>query len=314
MGTEILKNQDCQATEDMVKHNEDVAMRVSIHCIIVNIALAIGKIGAGIVGKSAAMVSDGVQSASDLVGTLISMAGVKLSNKPADDDHQYGHERFECVASILLAVTLFMVAYEIGYTGYEKIWGNESANLEAPGMIALIAAVASIGIKEWMYWYTKKAADLTNSNALLAAAWDHRSDAFSSLGSFIGILGARFGYPVLDPIASLMICAIITYTGLKIVYESFERMLDKSVSHNEAHAYQETILAVPGVMHIDYVRTRIFGNRVYVDTEITIDDQLTFLEAHEIVEKVHHAVENAHKEVKHCMVHANPDTEEVHDI
>lgn len=301
-------------TMDLAVEHEHIAMRVSIHCIIVNIGLAIGKIAAGIIGKSAAMISDGVQSASDLVGTLISMAGVKLSNKPADEDHQYGHERFECVASILLAVTLFMVAYEIGYTGYEKIWGNASTNLEAPGMVALAAAVASIVIKEWMYWYTKKAADLTNSNALLAAAWDHRSDAFSSLGSFVGILGARMGYPVLDPIASLAICAIIAYTGCKIVYESFERMLDQSTSSEKVKAYMETIQAVEGVMHIDYVRTRIFGNRVFVDTEITIDDQLTFMEAHTIVEKVHHAVEERFPEVKHCMVHANPDTEEIHDI
>lgn len=299
---------------DLASQHEDLAMRVSIHCIIVNIALAVGKIGAGIVGKSAAMVSDGVQSASDLVGTLISMAGVKLSNKPADEDHQYGHERFECIASILLAVTLFMVAYEIGYSGYEKIWGSQSAALESPGMIALAAAVASIVIKEWMYWYTKKAADLTNSNALLAAAWDHRSDAFSSLGSFVGILGARMGYPVLDPIASLVICGIIAYTGCKIVYESFERMTDTSASQEKVKEYMATIEAVPGVMHIDYVHTRIFGNRVFVDTEITIDDAQTFLEAHAIVEKVHHAVENAYPEVKHCMVHANPDTEEVHDV
>lgn len=299
---------------DMISQNEHDAMRVSIICSVVNIGLAIGKIAAGIIGKSAAMVSDGVQSASDLVGTLISMAGVKLSNKPADNDHQYGHERFECIASIFLAVTLFMVAYEIGHSGYEKIWGNESASLEAPGFIALIAAVASIVIKEWMYRYTKDVADRTKSNALLAAAWDHRSDAFSSLGSLVGIIGARMGYPVLDPIASLLICGIIAYTGCKIVYESFERMTDHCAEQQEVLAYEETIKSVPGVMHIDYVRTRIFGNRVYVDTEITIDDAMTFLEAHAIVEAVHHAVEEKHKEVKHCMVHANPDTEDIHDI
>jgi len=293
--------------------SEQIAMRVSIICIIVNIGLSIGKIGAGILGKSAAMVSDGVQSASDLVGTLISMAGVKVSNKPADADHQYGHERFECIASIILAVTLFMVAYEIGYSGYEKIWGNQSASLEAPGFIALAAAVASVVIKEWMYWYTKKAADLTNSNALLAAAWDHRADAFSSAGSFIGILGARMGYPVLDPIASLMICAIIVYTGFKIVMESFERMTDHAAENEQVMAYMNVIAAVPGVIHIDYVRTRIFGNRVYVDTEITVDDELSFMEVHKIMEGVHHAVEEQFPEVKHCMVHPNPDNEEIHD-
>lgn len=305
---------DNNASLDLAAQHEHLAMQVSINCIIVNIGLAVGKIAAGVIGKSAAMISDGVQSASDLVGTLISMAGVKLSNRPANEEYQYGHERFECVASIFLALTLFAVAYEIGYAGYEKIWGDKSASLEIPGTIALIAAVASIAIKEWMYWYTKKAADLTNSNALLAAAWDHRSDAFSSLGSFIGILGARMGYPILDPIASLVICGIIAYTGCKIVYESFERMLDRSVENTQVKAYMETIRQVPGVMHIDYVHTRIFGNRVFVDTEITIDDAQSFLEAHAIVEAVHHAVEEKYPEVKHCMVHANPDTEEVHDV
>ena len=302
-----------QNTENIALRNENIAMRVSINCIIVNIGLAVGKIMAGVIGKSAAMISDGVQSASDLVGTLISMAGVKVSNRPADADYQYGYERFECIASIILAATLFLVAYEIGDTSYQKIWGAKSADLEAPGFIALAAAIASIVIKEWMYVYTKKAADLTNSNALLAAAWDHRSDAFSSLGSFIGILGARMGYPILDPIAGLIICIIIAYTGLKIVYDSIERMTDHSADTDRVYAYINTIAAVPGVIHIDYVRTRIFGNRVYVDTEITIDDQLTFLEAHAIMEKVHHAVESTYPEVKHCMVHPNPDTENVHD-
>ena len=121
------------------------------------------------------------------------------------------------------------------------------------------------------------------------------------------------GYPVLDPIASLMICAIITYTGFKIVYESFERMTDHSAETEQVKAYHETIAAVPGVIHIDYVRTRIFGNRIYVDTEITVDDQLSFMEVHKIMEGVHHAVEENFPDVKHCMVHPNPDCEDIHD-
>ena len=161
-----------------VQDSEQIAMRVSVVCIVVNIGLSIGKIFAGIHSSSSAIVSDGVQSASDVVGTLISMLGIKFSNKPADEGHPYGHERFECIASLLLAISLFLVAYSVGKSGYDKVFGDASAALEAPGQLALLAAIASIVIKEWMYWYTMKAVDLTNSTALKAAAWDHRSDAF----------------------------------------------------------------------------------------------------------------------------------------
>lgn len=296
------------------QESEQMAMRVSIVCIIVNIGLSIGKIFAGISSGSNAMVSDGVQSASDVVGTLISMLGIKISNKPADEGHPYGHERFECIASLLLAISLFLVAYSVGKSGYDKIFGAADVALEAPGQLALWAAIASIVIKEWMYWYTMKAVYVTNSTALKAAAWDHRSDAFSSLGSFVAILGARMGYPILDPIASLIICALIFYTGVKVVVESFERMTDQCACVEELHKYYNCIQAVPGVEHIDVLHTRMFGNRIFMDVEISIADELSFMEAHQIMEAVHHKVEETFPDVKHCMVHPNPLSERVHDV
>ena len=167
--------------------NKKIAMRVSIISIFVNIALSVFKFIAGILANSGAMISDAVHSASDVLSTFVVIIGVNISGQKADHEHQYGHDRLECVAAILLAVILFATGVGIGWTGIEKIMDAESHSLEIPGILALVAAVVSIGVKEWMYWFTRAAANKINSSALKADAWHHRSDALSSIGSLIGI-------------------------------------------------------------------------------------------------------------------------------
>ena len=179
--------------QDKIAQSERLAMQVSINSIIVNLILSVGKLAAGILANSAAMISDAIHSASDVFSTFIVMAGVKISNKASDAEHQYGHERLECVAAIILAIVLALTGIGIGYAGLEKILHASAEDLKIPGSLALIAAVISIIVKEGMCWYTKKAAAKLNSSALMADAWHHRSDALSSIGSFIGIHGARMG-------------------------------------------------------------------------------------------------------------------------
>lgn len=179
--------------------NKKIAMRVSIISIFVNIALSVFKFIAGVLANSGAMISDAVHSASDVLSTFVVIIGVNISGQKADHEHQYGHDRLECVAAILLAVILFATGVGIGWTGIEKIMDAESHSLEIPGILALVAAVVSIGVKEWMYWFTRAAANKINSSALKADAWHHRSDALSSIGSLIGIAGARMGLPILTP-------------------------------------------------------------------------------------------------------------------
>ena len=176
---------------------EATVMKVSKTSIAANIILSALKLAAGLAASSGAMISDAVHSASDVFSTLIVMAGVKMSRKEADKEHPYGHERMECVAAIILAVVLFVTGMGIGYNGIQKIASGSYENLAVPGVIALAAAVMSIVVKEWMFWYTRYYAKKVNCGALMADAWHHRSDALSSVGSFIGIFGARLGFPVM---------------------------------------------------------------------------------------------------------------------
>ncbi len=292
---------------------ERTAMIVSINSIIGNLLLSVGKLFAGFVAHSAAMVSDGIHSASDVLSTLVVMAGVRYANKASDKQHQYGHERMECIAAIILATMLTMVALAIGYNGYEKIFSENSTELTIPGQLALWAAVISIVMKEAMFWYTKNAAEKINSGALMADAWHHRSDALSSVGSFVGILGARMGYTILDPLASIIICLMILYASYEVFADAVHKMVDHSCDEKTTQELIDLIHRVPGVEHVDSITTRIFGNRIYVDVEISVDDMLPLIEAHHIAETTHAAIEANFPLVKHCMVHVNPMSESDHD-
>jgi len=281
-----------------------LAVRVSVITIIVNTALAAFKLAAGIIANSAAMVSDAVHTLSDVLTTFIVIIGVKMAGQKSDDLHPYGHERFECVASIILALSLGVVGVGIGYSGIKVIFsGNEPKTPEA---LALIAAVVSIVTKEWMYWYTRAAAKKTNSGSLLADAWHHRSDALSSIGVFIGIGGAMMGWPVLDPIASLVICVLILKAAYDIFTDAINKMVDKSCDADTQNELQALAKAQDGVRAVDEIRTRIFGSMIYVDIEIAVDKDMPLTQAHKIAEKVHDAIEERFPSVKHCMVHVNP--------
>ena len=305
-----MKQNNTNVTNEVGTGREQaIAMRVSAVSIIVNLALSLFKLIAGIAAHSGAMVSDAVHSASDVFSTFIVMIGVTISGKESDKEHPYGHERLECVASLLLAMVLALTGLGIGKTGVEKILGGEAAGLAVPGLLALIAAVSSVAVKEWMYWYTRAAAKKINSGALMADAWHHRSDALSSIGAFIGILGSRMGYPILDPIASLVICLFILKAAYDIFRDALSKMVDKACPEEVVDRMREIILAQEGVEGIDDIKTRLFGAKMYVDVEISVDGEKTLRAAHEIANRVHDAIEDAFPEVKHCMVHENP-TEE----
>lgn len=285
---------------------KNLAIHVSVISIVVNMILSILKLAAGIISRSGAMISDAVHTISDVFTTFIVMAGIHMSNKPSDQKHPYGHERFECVASILLSAALFAVGAGIGYEAFRKIIQGMAGQLHSPGLPALIAAIISIAVKEWMYWYTRDAALKIRSGALMADAWHHRSDALSSIGSFIGIFGARIGFPVLDPIASAVICLLIIKAAGRIFKDSIDKMVDRACDEAICKKISETALNQDGVDDVDEIKTRLFGARIYVDIEISADDQLSLEQAHNIAENVHTAVERNFEAVKHCMVHVKP--------
>lgn len=289
------------------ENEQKIAMRVSGVSILVNLALSLFKLLAGALAHSGAMISDGVHSASDVMSTVIVIIGVRLSGKKSDREHQYGHERLECVSSILLAGLLLLTGIGIGVSGVCKIAaGTAGEDLLVPGTLALLAAIISLVVKEWMFWYTRAAAKKINSGALMADAWHHRSDALSSVGAFVGILGARLGYPILDPIASVVICLFIAKAALDIFKDAVDKMVDHSCDEETVSRMKKVILTISGVDDIDDIRTRLFGSKIYVDIEIAADGNLPLKDAHAIAERVHHTMETTFPDVKHCMVHVNP--------
>lgn len=285
---------------------EKTAMRVSLVSIIMNIILSVFKLFAGVLAGSGAMVSDAVHSASDVFSTFIVMIGIKVSSRASDKEHPYGHERLECVAAIVLSTVLAVTGLGIGYTAFTKIISGDYAAIPIPGALALVAAVISIFSKEGMYWYTRINAKKIESSALMADAWHHRSDALSSVGALIGIGGARIGYPVLDAVASLVICFFIEKAAYDIFKDAVDKMVDKACDEETENALKKCVLSQEGVLGIDLLRTRVFGNKIYVDLEIRADANETLKEAHSIAEKVHDSIEKNFTKVKHIMVHINP--------
>ena len=281
-------------------------MKVSAVSIVANVLLSAFKLLAGILASSGAMVSDAIHSASDVISTVVVIIGIRLSGKASDKEHPYGHERMECVAAIILATILAFTGLGIGYTAVAKILSGNYGELTVPGVLALVAAVVSIAVKEGMYWYTRSYAKKINSSALMADAWHHRSDALSSVGALVGIAGARLGYPVCDAIASLCICFFIEKAAYDIFKDAIDKMVDKACDEKLEDSLKNCALEQEGVLGVDLLRTRVFGNRVYVDIEISADGDASLRDAHKIAEHVHDAIEQSFSSVKHIMVHVNP--------
>lgn len=288
-----------------------VADRVSTMSIAGNVMLSAFKLIAGIVAHSNAMISDAVHSASDVFSTVVVMIGIRLASKKADKEHPYGHERMECVAAIILAMVLFVTGLGIGMEALRNILSGSYNDLRVPGTLALAAAIVSIMVKEAMFWYTKIYAVRIDSSALLADAWHHRSDAFSSVGALIGIAGARLGFPVMDSIASLVIFVFIIKAAYDIFKDAVDKMVDHSCDEETERQIYECVMENREVMGIDSLHTRIFGNKIYVDIEIAVDGSYTLKRSHEIAEEVHEDIERNFRKIKHIMVHVNPAQEGV---
>ncbi|MDO4493435.1 MAG: cation diffusion facilitator family transporter [Clostridia bacterium] len=286
-------------------NRDSVIRRLTLVSIFGNLILSAFKFLAGIFGCSQAMVSDAVHSMSDVLTTFIAAAGVRISGRRADKEHPYGHERFECIASLLLCVILAVTGVEIGLSGIRTLRGG-TANMTVPTLLPLIAAVVSILGKELMYRYTIHWADKIDSAAFRADAWHHRSDALSSIGSFAGILAARLGFPWMDPIAAIVICLFILKASFDIMKEAVNGMLDTACDPATERHFDAVIANEPGVVRVDDLKTRRFGSRVYLDVEIACDASLTLTEAHAVAERVHDRIELEFPNVKHVMVHVNP--------
>ncbi|KRQ85830.1 putative cation efflux system protein [Caloramator mitchellensis] len=284
-------------------NREKLGTKTSLITIFINTGLCVFKLIAGFLGRSSAMIADGVHTLSDILATFIVILGLKISSREEDDKHPYGHEKFEPVFAKIISVILITTGFLIGYEGIKKLI---SGDISTPGRIALAAAFISILVKEGMYWYTIIVARKIKSISMEADAWHHRSDAFSSVGTFIGIFAARIGYKFFDPLAALIVCFFIVKVGVDFYIKATKELVDESVDDKTIETIKRVINSVEGVRGIKSLRTRIFGHRIYVDLEIYIDENISVKEGHDIAESVHDELEMKIEGIKHCMVHVEP--------
>ncbi len=287
-----------------------LAMHTSWANIFMNAFLSVSKLSVGFLAHSRAMINDGINNASDVIGSVIVMVGVTAAAKDPDENHQYGHERLECVASILVSGIVMALGIGLFLEGLGKIFTGSYKNLPIPGMLAVYAAIASIIIKEGMFLYTRRAAKKTNSSALMASAKDSQSDVLATSAGLIGIVGSRIGIPVADSIAAIIISMFIFKVGLDIFKDGMYKMIDHACPDEDVKKIRRIIELQNGVLGIDVLQTRMFGSRAYVDVEILAEGEQTLIQSHEIAERVHRAIEINFPQVKHCMVHVNPKKEE----
>ncbi len=286
-------------------NREKIIIKVSYVTIFSNTLLSVLKLMAGWLGKSKAMISDAIHSLSDVLSTIIVIIGVKMASKKSDREHPYGHEKFECIAALLLSYMLFLVSIFIGYHGIDDILHHRYIHY-LPNFFSLIIAIVSIVIKELMYWYTMKFAKKLKSDALKADAWHHRSDALSSIGALFGIIGSMCGVKFLDSLASVIIALFIIKVSLDIFKDAMNKMIDKSCNPKMEQKMRKIIYSNKNVINIDMLKTRLFGPKIYVDCEIALDKTMTLEESHKIAEEIHGELEKKIKEIKHCMIHVNP--------
>ena len=289
--------------------NRKLAMNISRTNIFMNALLSVSKLAIGFLAHSHAMINDGINNASDVVGSVIVAIGVSQGSKDSDKHHQYGHERLECVASILVSGIVMALGVGLFFDGIGKIFMGSYKGLPMPGILAVVAAIASIIIKEIMFLYTRSAAKKTGSPALMASAWDSQSDVLATTGGLIGIVASRMGIPIADSIAAIVIAMFIFKVGLDIFKDGMYKMVDHSCPDDVVKKIRKVAEDQQGVLGVDVLTTRMFGSRAYVDVEISAEGTQSLIQAHAIAERVHHAIEINFPQVKHCMVHVNPGKE-----
>lgn len=284
--------------------------------IVVNVFLTLLKGVVGFISGSKALLADAAHSASDIVGSVVVLFGVRIAMKPADKEHPYGHGKAESIASIIVALILIVVGVEIAITSAKVFFGETPI---VPGKIALIAIFVSLIIKELLFQYKYRLGKKINSIALISEAWHHRSDALSSGAALIGvgatIIGNHYNISYLiysDAIAGIIVSLIVIKVGYSLAKDSSTMMMEQVLPKEDAEKFYATVEDIEGVLKIDQMHARTHGHYVIIDTKISVDATLSVEEGHRIGKKVKHQLIQQHKEVKDVLVHINPyrDTDE----
>ena len=277
--------------------------KISYITIIGNIFLAIIKIFIGILVGSAGLIADGFHSVSDTASTIAVLIAIYVSNKPPDEEHQYGHGQAESIAAKILGILLLLTGFALGYNIINEILKQEYG---VPGIYGLWAAILSIIIKEVMFRYTYKIGEETNNQALIADAWHHRSDAISSIAAALGILGANLGYPILDPVAGIIVAILIIRVGWNIIVDAIDSLMVKAPSEEDNQEIRDIVNKVDGVEELKDLRAHYSGVDLYVDLRIVVNAQLTVKEGHDISMKVREELLKKCEQVREVIVHIDP--------
>lgn len=283
-------------SELSTSQREKEIYKVTIVGSVVNFLLLVFKFFAGFVGHSAAMLADAVHSLSDFVTDIIVIVFVRISNKPQDKDHDYGHGKYETLATAIIGIILLVVGFGIFWNGATSIYGFfHGKQIEEPKMLALIAAIVSIALKEVLYQYTVIKGKGLNSQAVVANAWHHRSDALSSIGTAIGIGGAILlgdKWRVLDPIAAVVVSLFIMKVAIQLLIPCVEELLEKSLPDEVEREIEQTLLSFPGVSEPHHLRTRRIGSYYAIEVHVRMDGKITLEEAHSTTIAIEHKLKD----------------------
>ena len=268
----------------------------------VNLALSIIKCIGGVIGNSAAMVADAIHSIADLLTDIIVLVTHKISQIPKDENHPYGHGRAETLGTTAIGFFIILGGIGLAYDAWDII---KSGSPHIPKALAAVTALISIATNEWLFRYTRSVGEKTNSPTLIANAWHHRSDAISSIAALVGIVGAIIGYPVLDPIAAVMVALMVTKIGFKIILGGFRDLMDTALSEEQIHDIQLIIESIPGVIKSHDLRTRKTGGSILMDLHILVDSDLTVTEGHDVAERVRRKLINIYPNTQDVLVHVD---------
>ncbi len=292
------------------KGREERIYKTTLIGSLVNLLLLLFKFLAAVFGHSAAMLADAVHSLSDFITDIIVIIFVRISNKPQDEDHDYGHGKYETLATSIIGIILFIIGFGILWSGSTSIyrWIKGEA-LDSPGSLALIAALVSILIKEVLFRYTKNQAERVNSQAVEANAWHHRSDALSSIGTALGIGGAIFlgeRWRVLDPIAAVVVSFFIMHVAIKLLIPSLEELLEKSLSKEVEQKIKDIALSFPCVSDPHQLRTRQIGSYYAIEMHIVMDGNLSLYEVHQVTIDIETELREVFGKQTHIGIHVEP--------
>ena len=286
---------------DDIRYGE--SKKVSIISLIVNTFLAIVKVFVGFNFNSKALIADGLHSVSDIASTVVIFISIRFSQTPADEKHPYGHGKAESIGTAILG---FMLIFT-GFTLVRDTAGNiMTGNFNIPGKLALWVAVVSIVSKEILYQYTVRIGQKINSKGIIADAYHHRTDALSSIAALIGVVGARLGFPILDPLFALVVALFIVKIGYDILRDAFHELMDAIPDKEKINQYKDKVYQVDGVMEVRDLKLRPYGPKYYIDLTISVDNKISVEEGHEVAAGVRDKLQQDNEEVKEVMVHVDP--------